>query len=175
MAVVDPVAQPILDALLVCLENEVAKVPSPPHSVCLRPGSQVALLVSQHHDECCEGLAWVRLAQIYPASEFPAADETVMKCPTGWAVVVEIGVARCAPVGDENDLPSCDDWTAVTNHTTADAAALRRTLMRFRAMDEHRFTQVVPGTWEPMNTEGGCVGGAMTLTVQAPYCDILED
>ena len=173
--IVDPVAQPILDALLACLETQVARVPDPPAVVCMRPGDRVELLIAQGQDECCAGLAWVRLAQIYPSSEFPTQDEGFVKCQTGWAVVVEIGVARCAPVGDERNLPTCDQWTKVTNNTTADAAALRRTLLCFRALDDHRFTMMVPGSWEPLTTEGGCVGGAMTLTVQASMCDTLEE
>lgn len=173
--VVDPVAQPILDALLLCLEEQVARVPVPPLAVCMRPGDRVDLLIAQGRDECCEGLAWVRLAQIYPSSTFPDPDEGYVKCPTGWGVVVELGVARCAPVGDESHLPTCDAWTETVNHTTADAAALRRTLMCFRALPEHRFTLHVIGTWEPLSTEGGCVGGAMTVTVRADYCDVLED
>lgn len=173
--IVDPVAQPILDALLLCLETEVAKVPHPPASVCMRPGDRVDLLVAQGRDECCEGLAWVRLAQIYPSAQFPAADEGYQKCLRGWAVVVELGVARCAPVGDERRLPSCDEWTETTNLTTADAAALRRAAMRLKTLEDFRFTMTVPGAWEPMTTEGGCVGGAMLLTVQAMPCDVLED
>lgn len=173
--VVDPVAQPILDALLLCLEEQVARVPDPPAAVCMRPGDRVDLLMAQGRDECCEGLAWVRLASIYPSSVFPAPDEAYVKCQLGWAVVVELGVARCAPVGDETTLPTCDQWTTATNHTTADAAALRRTLLCFRQIEEFRHRLHVPGAWLPMTTEGGCVGGSMTVTVYAPMCDTLED
>lgn len=173
--VVDPVAQPILDALLLCLEMEAARVPNPPAAVCMRPGDRVDLLMAQGRDECCEGLAWVRLAQVYPSNAFPIPNEGYVKCLTGWAVVVELGIARCAPIGDEHHLPSCDEWTATVNDTTADSAALRRTWMRLKTIDDFRFTMTVPGTYEPMTTEGGCVGGAMLLTVQAPACDVLED
>lgn len=175
LPVVDPVAQPILDALLLCLENEIERVPVPPAVVCLRVGDRVDLLIAQGRDECCEGLAWIRLVQIYPSSDFPAVDETYLKCQLGWAVVVELGVVRCAPIGDENDLPTCNQWTELANSITADTAALRRTLMRFKALDDYRHTPYVPGTWEPMTTEGGCAGGAMLVTVQAPMCDVLED
>lgn len=173
--VVDPVAQPILDALLLCLETEIALVPSPPATVCMRPGDRVDLLIAQGRDECCEGLAWVRLTGIYPSSQFPAQDETYVKCQGGWAVTVELGVARCAPTGDERHLPDCDQWVTAVNSVTADAAALRRTLLRLRTLDNFRYTMTLPGTWEPLTTEGGCVGGAMLVTVQAPMCDTLED
>lgn len=173
--VVDPVAQPILDAFLVALEIEMSKVPSPPAKVCLRPGDRVDLLISQQEDECCSGLAWVRLAGIYPSNNFPVQDEGFVKCPTGWGVQIEIGAARCGPVGNENHLPTCDDWSAATNNTTADTAALRRTILRWKAMEENRFRMYVPGGWLPITTEGGCVGGAMLVTVAAPYCDKLED
>ncbi len=173
--VVDPVAQPILDTLLVAMEIEVAKVPNPPAVVCMRPGDRIDLLISQLRDECCEGLAWIRVAGIYPSTNFPTQDETFQKCQTGWGVQVELGVARCAPVGDENNLPSCDEWTAATNNVTADAAALRRTLLRWKTLEENRFRQYIPGGYLPLTTEGGCVGGAMLVTFAAPACDRLED
>lgn len=173
--IVDPVAQPVLDAVLGCLEVEVARVPSPPGAVCLRPGDRVDLLIAQNRDECCEGLAWVRLAQVYPSSEFPDQDVDYSKCQKGWAVVVELGVARCAPVGDERTLPSCDEWVASVNDVTADAAALRRTVMRLRTLENFRHTMTITGAWEPMTMEGGCVGGAMLLTVHASMCDTLEE
>lgn len=175
LPVVDPVAQPILDALLLCLEQQVARVPHPPAAVCMRPGDQVTLMISRLENECCSGLAWVRLDSIYPSSEFPALDEGYVKCQLGWAVVVELGVARCAPIGDENHIPTCDQWTEVVNDTTADAAALRRTLLCFRTIEDHRFTMHIPGTWTGLPVEGGCVGGTMLVTVQAPMCDTLED
>lgn len=172
---VDPVAQPILDALLVSLEKEVARVPNPPAVVCMRPGDRVDLLVSQYQDECCSGLAWVRLAGIYASNNFPTENDAPVKCLTGWAVQVELGVARCAPVGDENRIPTCDEWTLTVNDTTADDAALRRTLMRFKLIEDYRHTLYLPGQWLPMTTEGGCVGGARVVTVAAPACDVLED
>jgi hypothetical protein len=172
---VDPVAQPVLDAVLLCLEQEIAKVPNPPAVTCMRPGDRVDLLIAQGRDECCEGLAWVRLVSVFPSNQFPTQDEGYVKCVLGWGVRMEIGVARCAPVGDENQLPSCDDWTAVVNDTTADGAALRRVPMRLRTLEDFRHRMYVLGGWESMTTEGGCVGGALLLTVQAPACDILED
>ncbi len=171
--IADPVALPILQALVACLEQEVQHLAVPPKVTCLRPGDRIELLIAQNRDECCEGLAWVRLAGIYPSTNFPTQDEDYQRCQTGWGVVVEMGIGRCAPVGDENRLPSCDEWTASAEAVAGDAAALRRTLLCFKTLEDFRYTMYVPGLWTPMTTEGGCVGGAMSVTVHAPACDEL--
>jgi hypothetical protein len=171
--IADPIAQPILDALRECLDDQLNYVHAKPASVCLRPGDRVDLLIAQGRDECCEGLGWVRLAAVYPTTTFPVPDESYSKCNTGWAVVAELGVARCAPVPEADELPTCADWTDVSHAVMADAAAMRRALMLFRRIDDYRHIPLVTGRWLPLTTEGGCVGGTMTTTVWAPYCDQL--
>jgi hypothetical protein len=173
--ILDPVAQPIIDAFLGCWEEQAARTPDPPAVVCLRPGDSVELLLSQLQNECCSGLAWLRPAGIYPSSDFPEQDSFVRKCQLGWAVVVELGLARCAPVGDSQHLPTCDQWAESVNHQMADAAAMRRALLCFQRLEEHRFTMALPGGWLPIRTEGGCLGGAMSFTFRADMCDVLED
>lgn len=156
--------------LLVCLATEVAKVPTPPASVSLRTGVIVELLLSMSRDECCEGVAWLRLVQMYPSSSFPDPDRTYSPCgPLQWAVVYELGVARCAPRPAANDLPSADQWNEVSLAVLDDAAAMRRAMCCWADSDPDRM--YVPGLWTPLPTEGGCVGGTQQLTVAAGACD----
>lgn len=176
MAVEDPVVMPLARELLDCYEQEIAKVTSPPMYVQLRAGNVVAHLLSTVQDECCEGLAWVRPASFYPASSmFPVQDPAPVKNGTrAWAVTLELGAVRCAPTGDENRIPTADEWDAVTQAVMDDAAAMRRAICCFIELDSRRNGRVLPGQWQPLDVQGGCVGGIMPITVSGPACDCAE-
>lgn len=48
--------------------------------------------------ECCAGFGWVRLLGGYPSVGFPEPVQEPVNCRIDtWAIVVEIGVTRCAP------------------------------------------------------------------------------
>lgn len=174
----DPIVNPILDQLLGCLELEVAKVPVPPKLACLRPGTEIALLLSKYRDECCEGLAWVRPVSVYPSTEFPEQDTTAGAAGNcgviQWAVVVEVGVARCAPRPEADELVECSQWTADVHEIMHDAAAIRRAITCcFADLDiDRRF---LPGIWTPLTVEGGCMGGFQQVVVAVPACDCVEE
>lgn len=172
--VLDLSVRPVADLLVACLGQEVAKVANPPAVTCLRPGDQVALLVSTVRDECCEGLAWVRVVNIYPSNSFPQQDVTVAGCGVmAWAAVLEMGVARCAPTPPAEDIPSCEEWTDATYAQLDDAAAMRRALCCFAAAEPRRL--LLPGIWQPLPIDGGCMGGTMLVTVAIGDCDCVEE
>lgn len=173
--IVDPVATPVMEALHACLDDQIRQVPDPPANVVMRTGDSVELLISQYQNECCDGLAWVRLVTVYPSTNFPAADEVWTRCPGGWAVVVELGAARCAPTGDLDTIPTPDEWEAASRAVMGDLAAIRRAFMCFHGLEDFRYRPMLVGQWQQARTEGGCVGGAMTVTVHMPYCDVLEE
>lgn len=166
--------RPVVDILVACLEQAVATVPKPPKVTCLRPGEQVALMLSSAgRDECCEGLAWVRVASIYPSNTFPAQDITVAGCGVvAWAATIELGVARCAPTPPAEEIPSCEEWTDATYAILDDAAAMRRALCCFAAAEKYRL--MLPGIWTPLPIDGGCMGGTMLVTVAIGDCDCVE-
>lgn len=161
---------PVAQVLLECLAAEVALLDQAPAVTSLRVGSQVELLIALTRDECCEGVAWVRVAAIYPSSTFPVADTVWTPCaPVQWAAVFELGVARCAPTPDANSIPSADDWNALAEAVLEDAAAMRRAICCFEATERDRMN--LPGLWTPLPVEGGCVGGTQQLTVAIGDCD----
>lgn len=173
--VADPIAWPLIGDMVACLEQQVGCVDDPPAVVSARPGDRIELLISEADDECCNGLAWVRLVSIYPSSDFPGADTEASNCgPRGWAVVLEIGVARCAPTPDTTRVPTAEEWTEITGKVMADAAAIRRTVLCFKTLPEREDTMWLVGGYTPLPTEGGCVGGSMQVTVHALACDRLE-
>lgn len=176
MAIVDPVAGPLADMMVECLRGQMALTANPPKSTCLRTGDQVDFLISLTDDECCSGLAWVRVAGIGPTSNFPVIDEDVTSpcAPLGYSVILELGAVRCAPTPSARHIPSCEQWTNVSHQVLDDAAAMRRAVLCC-------FDQVIPdaqwlmGTWEPIPTGGRCVGGVMPLTIAADMLDCCPD
>lgn len=173
MPVSDPLVMPLARELLGCYAEEIDKVVRPPKYVQLRAGNVVAHLLSTTEDECCEGLAWVRPAGFYPSSgTFPVQDTAPVKGGTrAWAVTLEMGAVRCAPVGDEDTIPSMTEWDAVTQAVMDDAAAMRRAICCFIDAKLGRSTRVLPGQWQPLDVQGGCVGGIMPITITGPTCD----
>lgn len=174
--VADPLVMPLAQELLACLDQEMAKVASPPTYVQLRAGNVVAHLLSTYEDECCQGLAWVRPSAFFPSSAtFPVQDAQPVKGGTrAWAVTLELGAVRCAPTGDENAIPTAEDWEATVQAVMDDAAAMRRAICCFIDARAGRSGRVLPGIWQPIDIQGGCVGGIILLTVQGPACDCAE-
>lgn len=167
----DLVVAPVVADLLACLTVEMGKTPVPPASVCVRVGDRVDLLMSTTYDECCAGLAWVRLARQYPSRDFPNADGLASPCGvTRWALVFELGVARCAPTADADAIPSCEDWTGAAVTHYADLAALRRTACCYEN-SHRRERRVMVEDAVPQTTEGGCTSITMQVTISALACD----
>jgi hypothetical protein len=171
-AVVDEVIAPIALTLLDCLRTEMAKTPVPPAKIELRPGDAVAALISTLDDECCAGLAWVRPDADYPSGQFPAQDEGAHRCaPVQWAVTLEVGAMRCAPVGAVDRLPTADEWAAAALTQLDDRAAMRRAICCLQASDLMRYRLIQVGGGLPLPVAGACTGAIYTVTVSAPACD----
>jgi len=176
MALHDPVVTPLAYELLACLEQEIDKVEFPPKYRGRRPGQIVDHLISTTSDECCEGLAWVRVVTFVPSSgKFPDQDSDPLKDGTrGWAITLEMGVVRCSPTPDETSIPSSAQWNAVSDAVDDDAAAMRRAICCFIEASPSRKGFVLPLDWQPLDIEGGCVGGILRVIVRGPACDCSE-
>lgn len=168
----DPDVWPLLAGSLACLEDAVARVENPPKYVSIRPGIAFSAGLSQMEDECCEGSAWIRVVSISPTDNFPSPRGDASNCaPVALAVVLELGVLRCRPVtaaGDASKIVTSAQWAEVSRLVMNDAAALRRAACCMVALAGNG----VIGTWSPEAVEANCVGGTMTVTIQAPNCDI---
>ena len=123
---------------------------------------------SVFQDLCCSGLAWVRQTDIFSsATDFPTPDtlQVWTGCgPQAWGVVFELGVARCAPTGDEYTIPTCQEWTDLQVLVNRDAKAMRAAFCcMFNQLDPG---SLAVGSWAPLPTSGGCAGGTWQVTIQ---------
>lgn len=173
----DPLVMPLAEQMLACYETELLKLADPPKSVGVRPGTIVDFLMSMSDDECCNGLAWVRPVTFYPSSTaFPTQDTTAQKQGTrAWAVTLELGYVRCAPTPDADAIPSNAEWFAVTQAVMDAAAAMRRAICCWSDSAPMRVQRILPGQWEPVAVEGGCVGGTIPITLMGLACDCSAD
>jgi hypothetical protein len=161
---------PFAEELLTCLCAELALVSAPPQQCCLRTGETVFPAISLTEDECCSGLAWVRISSIFVSeANFPEPDtEPRGGCPPSWlGVQLEMGVARCAPTGSLSSNPTCDEWTILSERVLEDAGAMRRA---FCCLNIDNSAKLL-GAWTPLPTEGRCAGGTVIVTIQVPNCD----
>lgn len=162
----------IAGVLLACLEAAYADDAWIPGQFCQRPGDQVPFLYGVGVDDCCTGLGWTRVQSIAPAVDPQQAnDADYNPCDvSGRVVELEMGVVRCNPPGS----PTCEQWTELAGRMDLDASAMRRAVccaVEALVTDESAVYRVLPGTWTPLESSGGCAGGSMTVTVLLDCAD----
>lgn len=167
----------IADALRACLESTFTGDTGKPAEICHRPGDIAPLNIGTDQDECCTGLGWVRVVTVEPVVE-PGATETADYNPCDiyrLRVTLEMGVARCNPVGTRSAGPTCEQWTELAFRMDQDRAVMRRAVCCLQAETgagpEEDPYLVLAGPWLPLESSGGCAGGTLTVTV---YTDCNE-
>lgn len=172
----DTTVLPLAQALLDCLETELALNPDPPAEMCLRVGSQVIHDIdglSSADKVCCPGLGYVRIGQVYPSTSFPAPDVRNDKC-LSLARVVELvaGVVRCVPGMGLEEGPTCADWTATAVHDANDMDALFRAVCCLVRAPEFRHVRgrrwAVQGSTVEQTAD--CVERQLTVLVEVGKC-----
>lgn len=169
----DFVAWPILDELLECLTSAFLDYghPSPPKLICHRSGNGQSIPQvnpTTRKNECCGGLAWVRLLTSYPTTGDAQLSPVtrIDDCYAGEALQVELGALRCWP--HLGGYATCDDWATNANLVAQDTAALRRAV-RCCFVPLHESAQdavgVIRGQWRPAGISGQCVGGIVPVTI----------
>lgn len=169
----DTTVFPLAEQLLACLCDALSANPNPPAHCCLRVGDTVFADFDQYQDLCCDGFAYVRISQVYPSFEFPSQTEIWTPCShIALAAELEMGVFRCEPQQGSVNLPSCEEWTAVTTQVANDWEAMVRATC---CLDEQLTIQspgtpVLMGVWRPLNSGGGCTGGMLPVMVGVMNC-----
>lgn len=108
-----------------------------------------------------EGMAWVRLVQMYESQNFPQPIENG-RCNTGFQVAeYELGVLRCAaPLTSDGKAPSAQALQADAAKVWDDAAALQWVA----GCCLPAGLPTLRSNWQPVSG-GGCTGGRLTLLV----------
>lgn len=157
----DVVAWPIATAIAAAIPDELAARGLP--TVC---ASDVVPGVQYAYDFCSdesEGVAWVRVATIFPSSTFPLQDLTYSQLPVTLAQQYEVGLIRQAPVAANGEPPDGTDLAASAELTLADAAALAAVICSVLSGLDRGF---LLDRWLPVGPDGGVVGGLWTVTVK---------
>lgn len=176
MAVEDLLFWPALDALLECLTTEFAKHDDPPATIRHQNGNGNAVAQIDplgNANECCDGLAWVRLGTFYPTGGDQLAPyASATDCNPVWAAQVDLGAVRCWPKAGE--FATAEDWALSTNLVCQDAAVLRRAVLCCFTPGNDAY-QAVIGAWRPVGVTGQCVGGVLSVTISPAVQECCPD
>lgn len=146
---------PLLTELASCLCAEIAAAGLPEPCFCgVVPGDAMALDYCTDCGEKC-GMAWVRVVSMNVAD---VGIEGGNPCTAPLEATIEVGVARCAPMpDDQGNPPSMADQLEATRVMMADQAAALRAI---RCCSSRDFDVQ---QWAPAGPQGGCVGGAWSV------------
>lgn len=141
-----------------------------PKSFTFLPGDTANEDISQFNDLCCQGTGYVRLAQAYPSWEnFPSPDQIAGSCsPMAWALPMEMGIMRCAPVGTALLIPTAAQWAVANATASADLVAMMQALCCYK--ESFPMDATLGTGWVPKGPSGGCLVGAMGLVTQLIGC-----
>lgn len=162
--------------LLACLQTALLAGPNPPpaNKIMLRAGGEVTPLLSTTTDECCTGLGWVRIQSLSGVKQLGDADAVSGCFAQERTLTLELGVARCAPVGDVSTIPGEDEWTAVALQLDADMGAMEQAVCcAFGDLDTDPPSpaiEVAVGSYQPFGVDGNCIGGTMTVALRLDTC-----
>lgn len=157
----------ILESLADCLCTAVNA--NQPTCFCgVLPGAQVALDYAGCYEGGCEnGMAWVRLSGMYPASAIGQANLRPGNCSVGTGVDIEVGVIRCAPQpADDGTPPSAADQATASALQLADATAAKAAVL---CCDGLSLQDTIVAGWVPIGPEGAVLGGRLTLSTVLYY------
>lgn len=180
MMVAHPFIGPLMVESLSCLSNAVDLFPNAPGIRCFRAGTEVIHDAGVDIDQCCEGIAYVMLGELYPSSEsFPEHDiirQANSTCaPPTWGLQIRIGIIRCIPVGGLDPL-NCDEWGAIAVQNVYDARSLAKASCCIRdyvVSNTGIFLgmSAVIDRQTQQNPLGGCIERYVGLSLQIPNCE----
>lgn len=158
--------------LLACFETALAAAPNPPPAgkVMMRAGAEVTPLLGTGTDECCTGLAWVRIAGMSGVRELGTLDN-VACFQAERTLTLELGVARCAPTAPISSVPTEDQWMAAAMQLDADQGSMEQAVCcAFGDLEGSAAEEVAVGEWTPFGVDGNCIGGTMQVFVRLSTC-----
>lgn len=155
--------------LLQCLREQIdaSAFPIPGDKICLRFGQEVNPSLGTQTDECCTGLAWVRVASVLPLAD--PDDPGVGNCPitSSRRLTLEMGTARCISQGTLQAPTTCDQWTEAALKMDSDHAAMEAAICCLASMASDLWSdpRIFPGEYTPTGPDGNCIGGTLLVTI----------
>lgn len=161
----------LAQTLLACLEAELTDAgypyPLPSPRIMLRGGSEVTPSIARTQDECCPGLAWVRIANISGFRQ--ELTDPLLKCfGQERTLTLELGVVRCMPTPGPDEMVTEDQWTDIVLKMDADSGAMERAICCLAAAEDDELTAVQ--AYVPQGPDGNCIGGTMTVNIRMEAC-----
>lgn len=167
-------AQELLECYRDALQAPGFPDPIPDEKICLRHGEFVAPSLGTQEDECCTGLAWVRIVNVEPLRDPVGLPQG---CVTSERrVELEMGGVHCLPWGTVEAPPTCAQWTDVALRADAFHDAMEKALCCFAAVaDAQNLAEsVTAGIYEPSGPDGNCIGGTMRVFVETSCSSCVE-
>jgi hypothetical protein len=160
--------------LLACLQFQLAApqttFPIAPEHVMLRAGEQVTPLLGTGDDECCRGLGWVRIQSISGVRELGTLDN-VTCFQQERRLVLELGVARCAPSAPVSGVPTEDQWSLAATQLDSDQGSMEAAICcAFGDVEGSAAEEVAVGEYRPFGVDGNCIGGTMLVNIAMTAC-----
>jgi hypothetical protein len=158
--------------LLACLQDRLVASPYPvaPEHVMLRAGAEVTPLLGTADDECCRGLGWVRIVSVTGVREL-GERENVTCFQQERTLVLELGVARCAPSSDTATVPTEAQWLEAALKLDSDQGDMEAAICcAFGDIEGSAAEEVAVGEYRPFGVDGNCIGGTMLVSVRMTAC-----
>jgi hypothetical protein len=167
-----PIAQRLLDCW--CAQLQTLDAAFRPQRCSFRFDSDEPTMgIALTEDECKCGTAWVRVDDWYVTSDatFPGPDESMeaQVCPRAWALVLEFGIGRCPPTGDQTTLPTVTQLNAFHAVMLEDMRAMRRTLQCCFSNIANP-ERIAIGDWTKNGPAGKCITQALKITIEVINC-----
>jgi hypothetical protein len=110
-----------------------------------------------------QGMAWVRMTSLYPATGVNVVDETPNNCGAGIGMDFELGIVRPVAVMDaRGNPPTPEQYLAAAALANDDALVMLKAL---RCCPTIADLDATVGTYTPAGPEGGVVGGTWPVAV----------
>lgn len=151
-------------SLLACYESALAATAQPPAKVGLRHGAEVVPQLGTQEDECCSGLAWVRIVSVENIS---AEDPNAVCVGSQRRLTLEMGAVSCLGFGTVENPLSADAWTDVALLQDAYHGAMEAALCcAYEDLATVLGVHAYAGPYEPTGPDGNCVGAVMQVIVE---------
>lgn len=165
-------AMVLAQQLLACLQTRLTASPYPiaPAHIMLRAGGEVTPLLGTRDDECCRGLGWVRVQSVSGVRTLGEL-ENVTCFQQERTLVLEMGVARCAPSSDIASVPTEEQWTDAALRQDEDMGDMEAAVCcAFGDIENIAAEEVAVGEYQPFGVDGNCMGGTMLVSIRMTAC-----